>query len=66
MGNVSAALRRWMGGFRLAYLSVLLTYLCFGASIVTNIALLYFEKETLALTPAGAAGIAFWLGPPGA
>jgi hypothetical protein len=55
-----------MGGFRLAYLSVLLTYLCFGASIVTNIALLYFEKETLALTPAGAAGIAFWLGPPGA
>jgi BT1 family protein len=64
MGNVGAALRRWVGGFRLAYLPVLLTYLCFGASIVTNIALLYFEKGTLALTPAEAAGIAFWLGLP--
>ena len=64
MGNVGAALRRWVGGVRLAYLPVLLTYLCFGASIVTNIALLYFEKGTLALTPAEAAGIAFWLGLP--
>src|SRR5256885_15476304 len=62
MSNVGGALRRWFGGFRLAYLPVLLTYLCFGASMVTSIALLYFEKETLGLSPAEAAGIAFWLG----
>jgi len=61
---VGGALRRWFGGFRLAYLPVLLTYLCFGASMVTSIALLYFEKETLGLSPAEAAGIAFWLGLP--
>src|SRR5207253_1663279 len=42
----------------------LLTYLCFGASMVTSIALLYFEKDTLGLTPGEAAGIAFWLGLP--
>src|SRR5256885_840002 len=64
MSNVGGALRRWFGGFRLAYLPVLLTYLCFGASMVTSIALLYFEKETLGLSPAEAAGIAFWLGLP--
>jgi MFS family permease len=61
---VSEALRRWFGGFRLAYLPVLLTYVCYGASAVTGVALLYFEKETLGLTPAEAAGIAFWLGLP--
>src|SRR3989449_98533 len=32
--------------------------------MVTSIALLYFEKETLGLSPAEAAGIAFWLGLP--
>jgi len=32
--------------------------------MVTSIALLYFEKDTLGLTPAEAAGIAFWLGLP--
>jgi len=61
---VGAAFRRWFGGFRVAYLPVLLTYLCFGASMVTSIALLYFEKDTLGLTPSEAAGIAFWLGLP--
>jgi len=64
MTHVGATLRRWVGGFRLAYLPVLLTYLCYGASIVTGIALLYFEKDTLGLTPAQAAAIAFWLGLP--
>src|SRR6267142_2554395 len=64
MKGVGAAFRRWFGGFRPAYLPVLLTYLCFGASMVTSIALLYFEKDTLGLTPAEAAGIAFWLGLP--
>src|SRR5882762_7292110 len=64
MKGVGAAFRRWFGGFRVAYLPVLLTYLCFVASMVTSIALLYFEKDTLGLTPAEAAGIAFWLGLP--
>jgi MFS family permease len=57
-------LRRVFGNFRLAYLPVLLTYLGFGASTVTSIGLLYFDKDTLGLTPAEAAGIAFWLGLP--
>ena len=57
-------LRRWLGGFRRAYLPVLLTYLCYGASSVTGVALLFFEKDVLGLTPAEAAGIAFWLGLP--
>src|SRR5712664_2035954 len=64
MKVVGAAFRRCFGGFRVAYLPVLLTYLCFGASLVTSIALLYFEKDTLGLTPGEAAGIAFWLGLP--
>src|SRR5437879_12301810 len=64
MKLVGAAFRRWFGGFRVAYLPVLLTYLCFGASMVTSIALLYFEKDRLGLTPGEAAGIAFWLGLP--
>src|SRR2546423_6494827 len=64
MKVVGAAFQRWFGGFRVAYLPVLLTYLCFGASMVTGIALLYFEKDTLGLTPGQAAGIAFWLGLP--
>jgi hypothetical protein len=49
MKVVGAAFRRWFGGFRIAYLPVLLTYLCFGAGMAT---------------PGEAAGIAFWLGLP--
>jgi hypothetical protein len=57
-------LKTWLGGFRAAYLPILVTYFCYGASSVTAVALLYFEKDTLKLTPAEAAGIAFWLGLP--
>jgi MFS family permease len=57
-------LKVWLGGFRSAYLPILGTYFCYGASSVTAVALLYFEKDTLKLTPAAAAGIAFWLGLP--
>jgi MFS family permease len=53
-----------LGGFRIGYLPVLITYFCYGASAVTSVALLYFEKDVLGLTPAEAAGIAFWLGLP--
>ena len=61
---LTARLKTWLGGFRGAYLPVLGTYFCYGASSVTAVALLYFEKDTLRLTPSAAAGIAFWLGLP--
>jgi len=56
--------RWWLGGFRVGYLPVLVTYFCYGASAVTAVGLLYFEKDVLGLTPAEAAGVAFWLGLP--
>src|SRR5262245_18973513 len=64
MTYVGGRLRGWIGGLRRAYLTVLLTYLCYEASVVMSIALLYFGKDTLRLTPAEAAGIALWLGLP--
>ncbi|MBM4442685.1 MAG: hypothetical protein FJ027_19880 [Candidatus Rokubacteria bacterium] len=51
-------------GLRVAHLPVLIPYFCYGASAITAIALVFFEKDTLRLTPADAAGIAFWLGLP--
>ncbi len=62
--GLRALLRRVFGPCRLAYLPVLVTYFCYGASTVTSIALLYFEKNTLRLSPAEAAGIAFWVALP--
>jgi hypothetical protein len=55
-----ALLRRWFGTFRLAYLPILVTYFAYGASGVTGIALLFFQKDVLGITPAEAAGIVFW------
>jgi MFS family permease len=52
------------GGFRLAWSPILLTYFCYGASAITGVADLFFQKQVLELTPAEAAGIAFWLGLP--
>ena len=51
-------------GLRLAHLPVLVPYFCYGASAIASVALIFFEKNTLALTPAAAAEIAFWLGLP--
>jgi MFS family permease len=56
--------RGLLGGVRLAYLPVLVTYFCYGASGITAIALLYFQKDVLGITPAEAAGIAFWVALP--
>ena len=61
---IASLVKQWLGGIRLAYLPVLVTYFCFGASTVTSIALVYFEKDALGLTPAEAAAIAFWVGLP--
>jgi BT1 family len=55
---------RVFGTFRAAYLPILVTYFAYGASGITSIALLYFEKDTLGLTPAEVAGIGFWVGLP--
>jgi uncharacterized membrane protein YiaA len=63
-GRPIAALRRSLGTVRLAYLPVLATYFAFGASAITGVALVFFQKEALALTPAEVAGIGFWLGLP--
>jgi Dipeptide/tripeptide permease len=57
-------LQRIFGGFRPAFLPVLATYFCYGASAITSVALLFFEKEALKLTPAEAAAIAFWVALP--
>src|SRR3989338_1058565 len=59
-----AAARRWIGTFRLAYLPVLVTYFAYGASAITGVALVFFQKDALRLTPAEVAGIGFWLGLP--
>jgi uncharacterized membrane protein YiaA len=57
-------IQRLFGTIRPAYLPVLLTYFAWGASGVTGIATLFFQKEALGLTPAEAAEIAFWVGLP--
>ena len=57
-------MQRLLGDVRPAYLPVLLTYFCYGASGITGVALVFFQKDVLALTPAEAARIAFWLGLP--
>jgi hypothetical protein len=59
-----AALRGWLGTVRLAYLPVLVTYFAYGASAITGVALVFFQKDALQLTPAEVAGIGFWLGLP--
>jgi hypothetical protein len=56
--------RQAAASFRLAYLPILVTYFCYGASAITAIALVFFEKDTLSLTPAEAASVAFWVGLP--
>jgi MFS family permease len=47
-----------------AYLPVLLTYFAYGASGITSVAALYYQKDALGITPAEAAAIAFWVGLP--
>jgi BT1 family protein len=53
-----------LGGYRVAWTPILLTYFCYGASTITAVAELIFQKHVLGLAPAEAAGIAFWLGLP--
>ncbi|HET8563109.1 MAG TPA: hypothetical protein VFM35_04450 [Candidatus Binatia bacterium] len=62
--RISTALERVLGSVKLRYMPVLLTYFCYGASQITAIALVFFEKDTLGLTPAEVAEIGFWLGLP--
>jgi MFS family permease len=62
--TLAARLRLATGKIRLAYLPVLVTYFCYGASAITAVALVFFEKEALRLTPAESASVAFWVGLP--
>lgn len=55
---------KFLGSFRLAWAPILLTYFCYGASVVTAVADIFFQKDALRLEPAEVAGIAFWLGLP--
>lgn len=57
-------LHKLIGGFRPAWTPVLLTYFCYGASAITGVAEVFFQKEALGISPAEAAGLAFWLGLP--
>ncbi len=57
-------LRSLVGGFRIAWTPILLTYFCYGASAISGLAELFFQKEVLNLAPAEAAGIAFWVSLP--
>jgi MFS family permease len=57
-------LRKLFGDFKLKYLPILVAYFCYGASALTSVALVFFEKDTLKLTPAEVAEIGFWLGLP--
>jgi MFS family permease len=43
---------------------VLATYFVYGASAITSVALVYLQKDTLGLTPADVAEVAFWVGLP--
>jgi hypothetical protein len=60
----AGVVQRLLGPIRPAYLPVLLTYFAWGASGITGVATLFFQKEALGLTPAEAAKIAFWVGLP--
>jgi MFS family permease len=60
----TGVVQRLLGPIRPAYLPVLLTYFAWGASGITGVATLFFQKEALGLTPAEAAKIAFWVGLP--
>ncbi len=57
-------LQRVFGGFRVAYLPILVTYFAYGANAITGVATVFLQKDILHLTPAEVAGIGFWLGLP--
>lgn len=50
-----------IGGFRREWTTVLVVYFCYGASAITGIAEVFFQKETLGLSPAEVSGIGFWM-----
>lgn len=57
-------LKRVFGGFRIAYLPILVAYFAYGANAITGVATVFLQKDILHLTPAEVAGIGFWLGLP--
>lgn len=57
-------LSKVIGSVRPAWAPILATYFCYGASTVTAVADVFFQKDALGLDPADVAGIAFWLSLP--
>ena len=55
---------KFLDGFRPAWTTVLLVYFCYGASAITGVAEVFFQKETLKLSPVEVAAIGFWLNLP--
>jgi hypothetical protein len=55
---------RALASVRPAWAPILLTYFCYGASAVMQVADVFFQKGALGLEPAEVASIAFWLGLP--
>ncbi|MGH7391921.1 MAG: hypothetical protein ACREM3_21055, partial [Candidatus Rokuibacteriota bacterium] len=53
-----------LGGLRPAWTPILVTYFCYGASAVTGVAEVFFQKDVLRLTPAEVATVAFWVSLP--
>lgn len=54
-------LHKFIGGFRREWTTILVVYFCFGASAITGIAEVFFQKETLQLSPVEVTTIGFWL-----
>jgi hypothetical protein len=59
-----AFVQKLFGDFKSRYVPILVAYFCYGASAITSVALVFFEKNTLRLAPAEVAEIGFWLGLP--
>lgn len=52
--------RKLFGGLRLTWTPILATYFCYGASAVTGVAEIFFQKDVLRLSPAEVAAVTFW------
>lgn len=54
-------LGKLLGGFRPSWTTVLVVYFCYGASAITGVAEVFFQKEVLKLSPVEVAHVGFWL-----
>jgi MFS family permease len=57
-------LQKLLDGFRPAWTTILLVYFCYGANAITGVATVFFQKETIQLSPVEVAAMGFWLNLP--